>query len=103
MSIKKLALLSLLLLVLMTPVKAKPVRVLFLKFVFTGAYTPTSIKNGTPAFEAMLRDPASLTGGASLVNSTLGTGDSIVIPRMGFKSIPWGTEMLQMPSQLPGS
>lgn len=64
---------------------AKPVRVLFLKVVYKGGFIQSSIKNGTPYLEAMLADPGGLTGPASLINPTLGTGDSILIPRDGFR------------------
>jgi len=65
-------------------IQAKPIRVLILKIVYSGGYLHSSIKNGTPQFEAMLKNPAGLTGAQSLVNSTLGTGDSIVVPEDGF-------------------
>ena len=65
--------------------QAKPIRVLFLKIIYTGGWLHSSIVNGTPQFEAMLKNPAGLTGTASLVNSTLGTGDSIVVPPDGFQ------------------
>ena len=65
--------------------EARPVRVLFLKVVFKGAYNPSSIKNGTPYLESMLADPAGLKDTASLVNSTLGTGEGIVVPVDGFR------------------
>src|SRR4051812_21189601 len=85
MSFTKVRAAGILLLALITSAQAKPVRVLFLKFVYTGAYNPSSIKNGTPALEAMLRDPAGLKDSASLVNTTLGTGDGILVPRDGFR------------------
>src|SRR6478609_6920370 len=84
-SLAKTILLSTLLLGLMGSGEAKPVRVAFLKVVGPSGYVHTAIKNGTPYFENMLLNPTGLTGAASLVNSTLGTGDSILVPRDGFR------------------
>jgi type 1 glutamine amidotransferase len=72
------------LLTMASSVQARPVRVLILKILVSSGWVHPSIKNGTPSFETMLKNPAGLTGAASLVNSTLGTGEGITIPQDGF-------------------
>lgn len=63
---------------------ARPVRVLFLK-VTGGTSGHVSTKTGSPFLEAMLSDPAGLTGVASLINDSDGTGAPPPIIPEGFR------------------
>lgn len=81
-------------------VPAKPIRVAFLKVVYTGAYAHSAIKKGTPYFEEMLRNPNGLTDTTSLVNSVLGTGEPIRVPPDGFRIDTIGNGNFSTPANL---